>query len=189
MSTRETRIETFEDLFGYFHQNQWCMIHCAVWMGPIYNKFRHHYIILGYEWVSSVQTTLIIHFTTGSKGKVGIQPYTRDCFERDIRAGLSVLENDRYPSTDEEFEKAYDRFEEIKNEKKYSITLNNCEHLANYILTGEQISSQIENLPWYKKLITFAFDSSQASQNKQQYEMPTPTEQDHRFKQASSLPN
>ena len=164
MKTKETKIESFDKLKALFREDEWSMIHCAVCVPSIWHKYKHHYIVLGHKWNSEYEVTCILHKTADNaakcNGKVSYQRYSKEDFEWDIENGLYVLEDDRYPKTEEDFNLAYNRFQEKEHEENYSIETNNCEHLTNYVLTGKAFSSQIENLPWYKRMFTGSCDCS-----------------------------
>ena len=164
MATRETKIDSFDQLKALFREDEWSMIHCAVWVPSIWHKYKHHYIVLGHKWNSEYEVTFILHYTTETaekgNGKVRYQRYSKEDFERDIENGLYVLENDNYPKTDKEFNEAYDRFQEKEHEENYSIEKNNCEHLTNYVLLAKAFSNQVEKLPWYKRMCAGACDCS-----------------------------
>ena len=164
MATRETKIESFDQLKALFLIDKWSMIHCAVCVPSMLHDYKHHYIVLGHKWNSEYEVTFILHYTTDNAGKCNgktrYQRYSKNDFERDIENGLYVIDNDRYPKTEKEFNKAYDRFQEKEHEENYSIEENNCEHLTNYVLLGKSFSGQVENLSWYKRIFTGACDCS-----------------------------
>ena len=164
MKTNETPIASFDDLLKRFWKNEktWSMVHCTVNTKTLWRHYKHHYIVLGHKWKSDIKVTVIIHFTKVKTctGKVSMEHYTEKDFRRDIEMGLVVLEGDKYPKTDEEFEEAYLRFEERKNEKNYSIKANNCEHLATYILTGDASSSQVTEMSFPERIFSSFCDCS-----------------------------
>lgn len=59
-----------------------------------------------------------------------------------------------YPQNEAQFDEAYSRFEEKKGEQCYNLLTNNCEHLANYIMTGVAFSDQINTLSWSEQFVT-----------------------------------
>jgi hypothetical protein len=60
----------------------------------------------------------------------------------DFERGLYLIKKRNYPNTEDESTKAYDRLDEMIDERRYEISSNNCEHSINYILTGKSTSSQ-----------------------------------------------
>lgn len=161
--TTETRICSFDQLLGYCKHDRRSMIRCAVRI-PYMPKYKHHYILLGHTWSPYFNSFLIIHYSTEIQGgKIVEQSYTRGQIEADIMKGLYVLNDSRYPQTEDEFDKAYDRFEERKGEQAFNISTNNCEHFANYVMTGRAFSDQIEGLELTQKLLAFTFGSSGGS--------------------------
>ena len=150
MSSKEIKIQSYDDLKQYFHPERRSMIHCAVQRRPIWlPKYRHHYIVLAHTW-SPEDGCQIIHYashTTHScvKGKVSLERYSNENIKNDIRAGLYVYEICKYPQSETEYSEAFTRFEKRNNETKFSIAFNNCEHLVYDILTGSPVSYQVKN--------------------------------------------
>ena len=68
------------------------------------------------------------------------QSKTHDIFN--FERGLYLIKKRNYPNTEDGFTKAYDRLDEMIDERRYEISSNNCEHSINYILTGKSTSSQ-----------------------------------------------
>ena len=60
----------------------------------------------------------------------------------DFKRGLYLIKKRNYPNTEKEFTKAYNRLDEMIDERRYEISSNNCEHSINYILTDKSTSSQ-----------------------------------------------
>lgn len=139
------RIKSFKDLRSFFQPTVRSMIHCAV-QRNFPSNYMHHYIVLGHTWHENFKNCYIIHVSSGgecSKGRVKRELYSEDQFENDTRNGLYVYQSDEYPKNDEDYLKAYDRFEKREGETDYSISLKNCEHLVYYILTGCGVSHQL----------------------------------------------
>lgn len=149
MSSTEIKIQSYDDLKQYFHPERRSMIHCAVQReNGFLPHYRHHYIVLGHTW-SPEDGCQIIHYTSHAthnwKGIVSLEKYSNEKIEDDIKAGLYVYENCKYPQSETEYSVAFTRFEKRNNEKNYSIKFNNCEHLVYYILTGTPVSLQVKN--------------------------------------------
>lgn len=60
----------------------------------------------------------------------------------DFKNGVFLVDKSTYPETKESISEAFNRLKEITDERKYDLSLNNCEHSINYILTGESYSKQ-----------------------------------------------
>jgi hypothetical protein len=71
----------------------------------------------------------------------------------DFERGLYLIKKRNYPNTEKEFTKAYNRLDEMIDERRYEISSNNCEHSINYILTGESTSSQSDQVKCGKKCL------------------------------------
>ena len=170
MSTRETQIKAFKNLQEYFQEGgKKFMIHCAV-NGSTCSKlfsYRHHYIVLGHTWCSDCESIEIIHFSAcanqSSNGKVLKETYSKKNLREDIDNGLYIIESDSFPKNEKEYDKAYGRFKEKTDEEKYCILNNNCEHLVNYVLTGEHTSEQIKQMGCLKKLVVYVCNISLCS--------------------------
>ena len=143
------------------------MIHCAVNGSSKLISYRHHYILLGHTWCSKCERIEIIHFSASanqsSNGKVMTETYFKKNLEEDIENGLYIIESDAYPQNEKEYHKAIARFKEKEHEEKYCIFTNNCEHLANYVLTGEHTSEQIKQMGCLKKLVVYVCNISLCS--------------------------
>lgn len=151
---RRTKIESFDYLLSFCETNRRSMIRCAVRLSYM-PKYKHHYILLGHTWDEHHEYFFIIHYSTETKnGRVLEQRYSRAQVENDIRNGLYVLEDDTYPQDEVQFDEAYDRFEEKDGEQCFDILTNNCEHLANFIMTGEAFSDQIKYLSWSERFLS-----------------------------------
>lgn len=146
MKNREIRINSFDELQSLFKSTGMSMIHCAV-QRSIPFKYKHHYIILAQTWCAISNNCEIIHYSPHklncSKVMVKKELYSKEQLENDVRNGLYMYQNDDYPKNDEDHWKAFDRFFKRGGETEYSISLNNCEHLVNYILTGHSVSNQL----------------------------------------------
>nr|XP_022309830.1 uncharacterized protein LOC111115402 [Crassostrea virginica] len=157
MTQREIPVRSFEQLQKYFTPMKRSMIHCATSLNNR-SKYKHHFILLGHTWVEEDEMCSILHYATTPKVMVAVQPYYRGDFEENIEHGLFIYEDDKYPKNEIEFDKAYDRFESRKGERNFNIATNNCEHLANYIMTGVAISYQVENMNFFQKM-SWVFDN------------------------------
>ena len=165
MSTRETQIKTFRNLQEYFQEggNKF-MIHCAVARRIKSISYRHHYIVLGHTWCSDCESIEIIHFSASanqsSNGKVLKESYSKNNFEEDIENGMYIIESDNFPKNKMEYDKAFGRFKEREHDENYHILNNNCEHLTNYILTGNHTSEQINKMNALTKAALLACNMS-----------------------------
>lgn len=76
----------------------------------------------------------------------------------DITKGLSVYQNDGYPRNNDDYSIAYGRFQRLQSARHgYSVSLNNCEHIVNYILTGD-VSYQLRNASFFKRFLSGCID-------------------------------
>ena len=156
MNTR-TKIASFDQLLRFCDTNRRSMIRCAVRL-PKKSNYKHHYILLGHTWNAYYKVFFIIHYSTAPKNAMVVeQIYTQAQVERDIMNGLYVLEDDTYPRDEAQFDEAYSRFEERNGEQRFNILSNNCEHLANYIMTGVAFSDQIEGLSSSEQFLSRIF--------------------------------
>ena len=120
--------------------------------------YSHHFVIISItsmtEELDAVTvgqyTTSGKNFTKNSKGfgkfvretiLLG-QNKTHDIF--DFKRGLYLIKKRNYPNTEDGFTKAYNRFDEMIDERRYEISSNNCEHSINNILTDKSTSSQCD---------------------------------------------
>lgn len=166
MSANGKKVKALKDLHEYIQPGKRSMIHCAIngYCWPI--SYRHHIIMLGHTLCPDCDSIQIIHYSASASeccnGKVMLEIYTKEAIEKDIENGLYILLHDDYPKNAEEYDLAYKRFEEREGEQKFSTLTNNCEHLANYILTNKSVSYQINNLTWFEKglLKIFSFSLS-----------------------------
>jgi hypothetical protein len=118
--------------------------------------YSHHFVIIsitsmteGLDAVTVGQYTSSGEiFTENSKG-IGKfvretivlgQNNTHNIF--DFERGLYLIKKGNIPNTEDEFTDAYNRLDEMIDERQYELSSNNCEHSINYILTGESTSSQ-----------------------------------------------
>lgn len=150
MSSRETKIELIEDLLDRFRPKRRVMFHFAV-QRPTY---RHHYIAFGYLWNSELKYCIIIHYSSRKplKGEVILEAYSTKQFKNDIKSGLYLIENEKYPKNDTEYSQAFHRGNERRlSNERYSISENNCEHLVLYILIGTATSLQVKEASLVKR--------------------------------------
>ena len=95
--------------------------------------------------------------------RVPMEKFSKKRITKDIQNGLYIIESDAYPQNEEEYDQAYGRFQERENKENYCVMKNNCEHLVNYILTGEHTSDQIKGMGAYKKVVVHVCNSSLSS--------------------------
>lgn len=149
-------INSVDDFKRIIRNTPGSMIHCAVKR----KCYKHHYIALGNTFCDSCNTCDIIHFAKDSwwwKGRVKqVKHYD---IQIDITRGLYVYQNDGYPSNDGDFLSANDRFKKLQNARRgYSVSLNNCEHIVNYILTGHAVSYQLKRASIFKRILSQLID-------------------------------
>ena len=109
--------------------------------------YFHHYIVIASKDATKKVWEYFICFATWLKG--GGEVKEQDIKEKDVKkdieeGNLYVIEAPNYPKTDEEKDKAKQRFLERFGENAYALAYNNCEHLVSYILTGVPYSEQIK---------------------------------------------
>lgn len=116
--------------------------------------YYHHFVIISISPVTEELDAVTVGqytssgeiFTESSKGigkfvrqTILLGQYkTHDIF--DFKRGLYLIKEP--PNTEDEVAKAYNRLDEMIDERWYSVSSNNCEHAINYILTGKSMSSQ-----------------------------------------------
>lgn len=132
------------------------MIHCAVQR----TRYKHHYIALGNTFCDNCNTCDIIHFAKDSWWWNGsVKQVNHYHIQIDINRGLYVYQNDDYPRNDGDFSSAKDRFEKLQNASRgYSVSLNNCEHVVNYILTGHAVSYQLRDASIFQRFFLDLID-------------------------------
>lgn len=157
MENTVIRINSFDELQPFFGRTEVSIIHCAVQRSFPFS-YKHHYIMLAHTWFD----IFIIHVSpggsSGSKGMVKIESYSKEQLENDIRNGLYVYHNSNYPQNDDDYLKAYVRFHKRQGKTDYSISLKNCEHLVNYILTGRSVSYQLRALTFPQRWLSMVID-------------------------------
>lgn len=118
--------------------------------------YSHHFVIISISSVTEELDAVTVGQYTSSgeiftESSIGIgkfvrqtillgQNKTHDIF--DFNKGLYLIVKKNYPKTEGEVADAYNRLDEMVDERRYEISSNNCEHSINYILTGESTSSQ-----------------------------------------------
>lgn len=161
MENTVIRINSFDELQPFFGRTGMSMIHCAVQRSFPFN-YKHHYIILAHTWFEIFNICEIIHVSpgggNGSKGMVKKESYSKEQLENDIRNGLYVYHNSNYPQNDDDYLKAYGRFLKRQGKTDYSVSLKNCEHLVNYILTGRSVSYQLRALACPQRWLSMVID-------------------------------
>lgn len=67
--------------------------------------------------------------------------------------------NDGYPRNNDDYSIAYGRFQILQSARRgYSVSLKNCEHIVNYILTGHAVPYQLRNASIFKRLLSDLID-------------------------------
>ena len=128
--------------------------------------YCHHFVVISISSVTEELDAVTVGQYTSSgeiftKSSIGFGKFVRqtilfgknqthDIF--DFKRGLYLIKG-KYPHTKVEVAEAYNRLDEMIDERWYSISSNNCEHAINYILTGESTSSQSDQGRCGKKCI------------------------------------
>lgn len=166
MTSKETKLELIEDLLDLFRPESRVIFHFAV-QRPTY---RHHYIAFGNSWNPELECCKIIHY--GSRvgkpwtGEVKQEAYYSENFKNNIKSGLYLIENEKYPKNDTEYNQACDRVtERLQNKDRYSISENNCEHLVLYILIGTPTSNQVKEASWVTRWLIDGFELFRNAKN------------------------
>lgn len=124
--------------------------------------YFHHFIVAD---LNTRETNEIIEYASVSSelkgpGKIQQNNISRNDISFHIQERkLFVIQAPNYPTTDEEIEKAKNRALKRLGENAYSLSCNNCEHFATYVLTGKATSEQIENLNWLEKMAIDTFQT------------------------------
>ena len=116
--------------------------------------YSHHFVIISISSVTEeLDAVTVGQYTSSGKtfteSSIGFgkfvrqtiligQNKTHDIF--DFEKGLYLIKEP--PNTEDEVAKAYNRLDDMIDERRYEISSNNCEHSINYILTGKSTSSQ-----------------------------------------------
>ena len=138
------------------------MTHFAVWRDHMFVKYFHHFIVISATQTPSTLSGTETHFTvvqyTSSlpiltESDYGIGKFIRQdyivsedvhCDILDYEQGLYKIEKPEYPKSTEheKISEAYGRILQRLEEREYSLSVNNCEHVVNFILTGNSDSKQ-----------------------------------------------
>lgn len=149
-------IDSVDDFKQILRNTPGSMIHCAVQR----KCYTHHYIALGNTFCDNCNTCDIIHFAKDGwwwEGRVKL--VKRYDIQIDITKGLYVYQNDGYPRNNDDFSIAYGRFQRIRSARRgYSVSLYNCEHIVNYILTGQAVSYQLMRASIFKRFLSKLID-------------------------------
>ena len=123
------------------------LIHVAVKSA---NGYFHHYII---EKIWNIlKKCSVVHysgdlsvFASGkTAGEILREEKSFDSLTNEIKDGtLYTFQRDNYPNTNYKYTQAVTRMEKRVGERFYHALFNNCEHLANYIMTGVSHSEQV----------------------------------------------
>lgn len=133
-----------------FQANVKKFTHVAVFRNKM-GGYWHHYLVLDL----SKGGVSIIHYTGGKDARKAfclvqvriedLQYRQKDTDLFDFDSGLYFIKRPNYPSTEHDEEIAYKRALSRRDEKNYSLSNNNCEHLVTWILTGQSICEQLKN--------------------------------------------
>lgn len=149
-------INSVDDFKEILRNTPRSMIHCAVQR----KCYKHHYIALGDTFCEKCITCDIIHFAKDDwwwEGRVKLVKHYN--IQIDITKGLSVYKNDGYPRNNDDYSIAYGRFQRLQSARRsYLVSLNNCEHIVNYILTGHAVLYQHRNASVFKRLFSDLID-------------------------------
>lgn len=149
------KIKYLEDFKQVLRSTTGSMIHCHVTR----KCCNHHYIALSDTFCDNCNTCDIIHFAKdGCWWEGRVQRVKNYDIQIDITKGLSVYQNDGYPRNNDDYSIAYGRFQRLQSARHgYSVSLNNCEHIVNYILTGD-VSYQLRNATFFKRFLSGCID-------------------------------
>lgn len=124
-------------------------------------SYFHHFIVMKWEKAKSkiIEYCVSISNMIFGQGEVIERSLSEEEIEQAIEEQtLYVIEDPNYPETEEEKDEAEKRFWERLGEKAYALAYNNCENLAEYILTGNPISEQIRKAGAWKKFLIDTYD-------------------------------
>ncbi|XP_063408344.1 uncharacterized protein LOC134691715 [Mytilus trossulus] len=121
--------------------------------------YCHHFIVLGLKHIDEVSKFLTVaHYTASlpisSYNDNATGKFVRETFRitndetntlLDFKKGVVLVTHKNYPRSPEAIGKASTRLLCRLDEEAYHISCNNCEHIVNYILTGSDFSSQVQN--------------------------------------------
>lgn len=122
-------------------------------------NYWHHFIVLGLKHINEVSKFVtVVHYTAS----LSISSYNDNAGGKIVRETLRITKDERntlldfgkgvvlvtqanYPKSPEEIGMAYTRLLGRLDEEAYHISCNNCEHIVNYILTGKDFSTHVQN--------------------------------------------
>lgn len=151
-------ITSMDDFKQILRNTTGSMIHCAV-QRKCY-MYKHHYIALCDTFCDKCNTCDIIHFAKDGCWREGrVKRVKHYDIQIDINKGLCVYQNDGYPRNNDDYSKAYKRFQKLQSvNRSYSFSVNKCEHIVNYILTGHAVSYQLRNGSILKRFLSECID-------------------------------
>ncbi|CAG2252317.1 unnamed protein product [Mytilus edulis] len=120
--------------------------------------YSHHFVVLSISEVDdAIDAVTIAEYTSsaeiGMESCDGIGKFIQQTVfigeeviheNFDFKKGMYLVENKNYPSKKSKFEEAFNRLNSRIGERKYELLSNNCEHVINYIFTGESVSDQTD---------------------------------------------
>lgn len=149
-------IDSLDDFKQILRNTTGSMIHCAVQR----KCYKHHYIALCNTFCDKCNTCDIIHFAKDVCWREGrVKRVKHYEIQIDINKGLCVYQNDSYPRNNDDYSIAYERFQRLQSARRgYSLSLHNCEHIVNYILTGHAVAYQLRRASIFKHFLSKFID-------------------------------
>lgn len=131
-----------------------------------YLGYYHHILVNNWEEAKKTifEYSITIHnlFNYGevTKKELNEKEICERELEKNIRdRNVYIIDAPDYPKTPQEIWEAIKRLFKRLKEKAYSAVNNNCEHVANYVLTGKPKSEQIQKASAIKKFVVDSFDT------------------------------
>ena len=111
------------------------------------SSYFHHYIIVfkTNESIDIVQYTgTPFTFSTGKTiGKVMRETGKISDLTEDIKEGMYIIQTEYHPRTGQQYDEARNRMKKRMGERFYHVLYSNCEHFANYVMTGIAYCEQV----------------------------------------------
>lgn len=121
-------------------------------------KYYHHFILLGLQHIDSQNKLVTVaHYTTSypiiSNNDNAVGKFIRETVRikkdesnslLDFDTGVFIVKHENDLQTPEQVQEAYSRLLRRIDEEAYHVSWNNCEHIVNYIITGNDYSVQVQ---------------------------------------------
>ncbi|CAG2195373.1 unnamed protein product [Mytilus edulis] len=121
-------------------------------------KYYHHFILLGLQHIDSLNKLVTVaHYTTSypiirnndNAGGKFIRETVRIKKDEpnrllDFDTGVFIVKHENDLQTPKQVQEAYSRLLRRIDEEAYHVSWNNCEHIVNYIITGNDYSVQVQ---------------------------------------------